>query len=83
MSGSNGGNGGPLPRSFMSQVKLDELNSTLVGLILSIWDMDERITDAGMTGTQVKEAFVDMFPPSVLFSPDIRTMSAVYSNRRD
>ncbi len=64
MSGSNSGNGGPL---FMSQVKLDELTSTSFCPILSIWDMDERITDVEMTGVEVKEALVDMFSSSVLF----------------
>ncbi len=31
----------------------------------------------------MKEAFAEMFPPSDLFSPEIRSMAAVYTNIRD
>ncbi len=36
-----------------------------------------------MTGSQVKVAFIDAFPPAVLFSKDLRSVPAIYANIRD
>lgn len=83
MSNNNEGNGSGAPRVFMTHVNLNELNSSLVGLVLSVRHLDGRISSTGMTGTQVKDAFADMFPPAVLFSPEVRSMPALYSNLRD
>ncbi len=57
MSNNNNGNGGQLTRAFMAHVKLEDLYSALVGLIVSVRDLEARISETGMTGAQVKVAF--------------------------
>ncbi len=80
MSNNNNGNGRQLTRAFMAHVKLKDLNSALVGLIVSVRDLEARISEIGMTGAQVKVAFTDMFPPAVLFSEELMSMHAMYAN---
>ncbi len=67
----------------MSNISVVGLNEKLAGLILSVRDLSARIEASGMTGVQVKEAFAEMFPPSDLFSSEIRSMPAVYTNITD
>eukprot|EP00171_Calliarthron_tuberculosum_P023415 IDg23415t1 len=83
MASDAGESGAPAPREFMSRVNPTTVSDEIGGLIYSVRDLDARIQESAMTGVQVREAFAEMYPPAVLFSPKLMAMPAVHSSLRD
>ncbi len=63
----------------MAQVKLKDVNSALVGLIVSLRELEARISETGMPGSQVEVAFTDTSSPAVFFLEELRSMPAIYA----
>eukprot|EP00171_Calliarthron_tuberculosum_P001155 IDg1155t1 len=82
---SIGGAGSPSGQTtmFMGRTPLGGLPDAVMGLIYSIRDIEVRIEEGAMTGDQVKEAVADLYPPSSLFSHEIRAFPVVYTHLRD
>ncbi len=69
--------------TFMPWAPISDLNNELVGIVCSVRELDARISEEQLAGTQVKEAFAEMFPPATLFHPAIQTMPAIYPALRN
>lgn len=73
----------PTTRRFMRSISagdLQALNSAQWGIISSIRHIK---LDEAVSADNVKRLVAEIFPPSVLFSQDIRDLPALYSEIRD
>eukprot|EP00171_Calliarthron_tuberculosum_P000987 IDg987t1 len=68
---------------FMPNISISTVTPKIAGLIMSVRELESRIVANAMTGDQVKESFSEMYPSADLFSPDILSFPAIYSNIRD
>lgn len=65
----------------MGRVPAAGLPDTVMGRIYSVRDVEQRVADSTMTGSQAR-AVADLYRPAFLFSPEIRAFPIVYTHLR-
>lgn len=68
--------------AFMHRQPIGQLSNEVRGLILSVRDLEDRISVETLSGEQVKEAFAEMYPPAKLFSLELQSFPGIYPNIR-
>lgn len=69
--------------AFMHLNPLGKLNNELRWLILSVRDIEARITPEALILDQIKDSFAEVYPPAKLFFEELQLVTVIYTDLRN